>query len=265
VKDRILLFIPGYNCEKQIIRVLNQVNEEVMNYIAEVIVVNNISTDKTEMIVSEYINKNSNFPIKLLTNNDNYGLGGSHKVAFEYAINHNFDYIIVLHGDDQGDIKDILPILKNGNYKNYDCCLGARFMKDSRIKGYSKMRILGNKVYNKIFSLALQKKIYDLGSGLNIYNINMLKNRFYIKFPDDLVFNDCMILASGYYNHNIKFFPITWREDDQVSNVKMFNICSELLMMVIKYSFNKEKYIKSEHRKKANIEYKANLVCKNKY
>ena len=44
-KDKILLFIPMYNCEKQIIRVLNQLRSEVSEYITEVIIVNNRSTD----------------------------------------------------------------------------------------------------------------------------------------------------------------------------------------------------------------------------
>ena len=51
VKDKILLFIPGYNCEKQIIRVLGQLDESVMKYITQVIVVNNQSTDNTEEVV----------------------------------------------------------------------------------------------------------------------------------------------------------------------------------------------------------------------
>ena len=39
MKDRILLFIPAYNCEKQITRVLEQLDASVMRYIDEVIVV----------------------------------------------------------------------------------------------------------------------------------------------------------------------------------------------------------------------------------
>ena len=31
MKEKILLFIPGYNCENQITRVLDQVDEEVLN------------------------------------------------------------------------------------------------------------------------------------------------------------------------------------------------------------------------------------------
>ncbi len=46
--DKILLFIPMYNCEKQIVRVLDQLHGEILNYINEVLIVNNRSTDNGE-------------------------------------------------------------------------------------------------------------------------------------------------------------------------------------------------------------------------
>ena len=114
MKERILVFIPMYNCEKQIVRVLEQLNGEIRTYITEVIVVNNRSTDQGEKAAIYKIQTMQvDFDIKIMRNRDNYGLGGSHKVAFEYAIKNNFDYLIVLHGDDQGCINDMLPILKD--------------------------------------------------------------------------------------------------------------------------------------------------------
>ncbi|MGE5329287.1 MAG: glycosyltransferase family 2 protein [Deltaproteobacteria bacterium] len=260
MKEKFLLFIPGYNCEKQIIRVLNQIDNEVLSYISEIIVVNNRSTDNTEKVITEFIAAKPDLPIKLLRNDENYGLGGSHKVAFAYAIENNFDYVIVLHGDDQGDIRDLLPVLKSEKYINYDCCLGARFQKGSKLKGYSAFRTFGNRVYNFLFSIAAGKRIYDLGSGLNLYNVNMLKNKFYFKFPDNLTFNYCMILASDYYNQNIMFFPISWREDDQVSNVKMFNQALNVLKMLFKYFFNKGYFIKKELREVKRDDYTAQII-----
>ncbi|MDR3598279.1 glycosyltransferase family 2 protein [Clostridium sp.] len=264
MKEKILLFIPGYNCEKQIVRVLNQIDYEVLQYVHEIIMVNNVSTDNTEQKVIEFIEQHSEIPLKLLRNNDNYGLGGSHKTAFNYAIDNNFDYIIVLHGDDQGSVHDLLPVLKNETYKKYDCCLGARFIKGSKLKGYSKTRIFGNIIYNCLFSLVVRKRIYDLGSGLNMYSISMLRSKFYVRFPDNLIFNDCMILASDYYKHNILFCPISWREEDQVSNVKMIGLCVGLLKMALKYLIKKEKFIKSELREEVRMEYKAKVIYEEK-
>lgn len=263
-KDKILLFIPGYNCEKQIIRVLGQLDRGVMNYITQVIMVNNRSTDETESVVSRFIGKHPEIPLKLLRNDDNYGLGGSHKVAFDYALKNGFDYVIVLHGDDQGDVHNIIPLLKKQIYKKYDCCLGARFMRGSKLEGYSKFRTFGNCVYDMLFSAVVRKRIFDLGSGLNLYHVKMLEDKFYHKFPDNLMFNYCMILASEYYGHNLCFFPIKWREDDQVSNVKMFNQAVTVLKMLGSYALAPGKFIRSELRDKSRNEYTARIIAENK-
>lgn len=262
--SKILLFIPMYNCEKQITRVLGQLTQEVCSYLDEVIVINNRSTDAGEEAVIGYL-KSHEFPLKisLLRNDENYGLGGSHKVAFRYAVENGFDYAMILHGDDQGDISNILPYLKNKEYEKYDCFLGARFMKGSRLQGYSKFRTFGNKVYNLLFSAGCGRKIYDLGSGLNMYKTAILKDKFYIKYKDNLIFNYCMVMGSAYYKHKVKFFPIIWREDDQVSNVKMMNQALTVLKLLGSYAVNKKKFILSEHRDRIIEDYSAQLIYSN--
>lgn len=260
MKDKILLFIPGYNCEKQIVRVLGQLDKKIAGYIDKVIVVNNRSTDNTEEAVCNFIDRHSNIPVTLLRNNDNYGLGGSHKVAFNYALDNGYDYVIVLHGDDQGDIHDLRTILSKKLYKKYDCCLGARFMNGSKLEGYSAFRTFGNVVYDMLFSIVVRRRIFDLGAGLNMYNVNMLKSGFYEKFPDNLMFNYCMIMAADYYKHNIVFFPISWREDDQVSNVKMFNQAVTVLKMLWRYAVNKDSIRETDYRDKPVESYEALAV-----
>lgn len=198
-KDKIMVFIPVYNCEKQITRVLSQINDDVLTYVDEIIVVNNLSTDNTVKVTRDYLLKHRELPCKIINNNANFNLGGSHKVAFNYALENDFDYVIVLHGDDQADIRDFLPILKKRSYKRADCVLGGRFESRSCLIGYSKKRILGNHVFNLIYSLAAGKSIRDMGSGLNMYSTNMLKSKFYIGLSDSLYFNAEMLLFSAYY------------------------------------------------------------------
>lgn len=261
---KILLFIPMYNCEKQILRVLNQLTKEVCSYLSEVIIINNRSTDNGEYAAAQYI-ADHKFPVtvSLLRNDDNYGLGGSHKVAFQYAMDGNFDYVIVLHGDDQGDISNILPYLKNKEYEKYDCFLGARFMRGSQLQGYSRFRTFGNYVYDFLFSIGCKNKIYDLGSGLNMYKVDILRDKFYIKYKDNLMFNYCMIMGASYYKQKVKFFPIVWREDDQVSNVKMVNQAITVLKLLGSFVADRKKFAEAEHRDKIVLDYTAKLVYKN--
>ena len=262
MKDKILLFIPGYNCEKQIVRVLGQLDEATLSYIQEVIVVNNRSTDGTEQAVLSFMEENPSKPVTLLRNRDNYGLGGSHKVAFQYAKRNGYDYVVVLHGDDQGNIADLLPILKKGTYQHYDCCLGARFMRGSKLQGYSTFRTFGNIVYNFLFAAIIRKRVFDLGSGLNLYKVTMLAEPFYETYPDNLMFNYCMVLATAFYRQKAHFFPISWREDDQVSNVKMFHQAITVLKMLFAYAVNPKKFMEEEHRDRPVAAYGADPVEK---
>ena len=259
--NKILLFIPMYNCEKQIVRVLDQINKKNEKYLSGIIIINNRSTDNGEKAVEDYCKKRKfNIPVKLLRNDDNYNLGGSHKVAFKYAIDNKYDYVIVLHGDDQGNFNDIVPVLESKEYEKHDSMLGSRFMKGSKLGGYSKFRTFGNRVYNIMFSVFLFKRIRDLGSGLNMYKTSILESNFYHKYPDRLTFNCYMLLAAKYYKHDIKFFPISWREDDQVSNVKMFSQDMVTIKLVLAFFFRRGKYLNKELREKVVDNYTAKVV-----
>ena len=261
--NKILLFIPMYNCEKQIVRVLGQLDSRIMEYISGVIVVNNRSTDDGEYVAVSFAKSHPELPIKILRNDENYGLGGSHKVAFQYAIDHEYDYVIILHGDDQGRIADFLPLLESGEYTKHDCCLGARFMKGSKLIGYSKLRIWGNYGFNLLFSMAVHKSVKDLGSGLNLYKVDTLRDGYFMKYPDTLYFNDLMILASCYYKQDMLFYPISWREEDQVSNNKLWSFSCSLLKMLWNYTKNKKQYLEQDMRTKKIEKYTAEVIWQN--
>jgi glycosyltransferases involved in cell wall biogenesis len=73
-----------------------------------------------------------------------------------------------------------------------------------------------------------------------------------------------MVMGSAYYKHKVKFFPIIWREDDQVSNVKMVNQAITVLKLLGSFVFNKKKFISEEHRDKVIKEYSAQVIYSNK-
>ena len=261
MNHKILVFIPAYRCEIQIRRVLEQFDANVQKWIDTVMVVDNLSPDHTLNVAIEIgksVLKSCNFIA--WRNEDNYGLGGSHKVAFRYAIDQGFDYLVVLHGDDQADIHDLIPQLEAGSHLVADCMLGARFMHGSQLKGYSWFRTFGNRVYNGMFSLVARTAIYDLGSGLNLYRLRKFNEFYYKSFPDDLTFNYVMLLASYYQKHKVGFFPISWREEDQRSNVKLFRQAWKVLWLLARYALTRGQFVKSELRERAFDAYTGQIV-----
>lgn len=246
-KDKILLFIPAYNCQEQISRLIKNLTEDEISNFNRVIIIDNSSNDETSNYAKKAI-QNKNFKNFLLIKNlKNYGLGGSHKIAFNYAIEHGYDYCCVIHGDDQGNINDLNRIIDNKEYKNYSCLRAGRFKPGSTLVGYSKFRIFGNKVFKYIYSLLIKKEIFDIGAGLATYNMHDLKKIKYEYFVNDMSFDSFMILVMDYYNLRFNFFNVHWKETDQISNTNLFKTATKILKNLIKYKINKKKFINDHY------------------
>jgi glycosyltransferase involved in cell wall biosynthesis len=230
--NNILLFIPAYNCENHLPLVMNQLKSQwIEKSIRRIIIIENCGSDRTIDVAIKEAKDKPGF-IEVLQNDENYGLGGSHKVAFNYAKKNGFEWVAVLHGDNQGDIGDFKCCLENKHYCGFDIILGARFMPKSNLIGYSRIRIVGNYLFNFYYSILLGKRVYDLGSGLNLLRVSTLPPNIEMA-PDDLTFN-CVLLGLAINRKlRIKFLPISWREDGQISNVKIFSQSLKMLKIPI--------------------------------
>ncbi len=257
--ERIMLFIPMYNCEKQIVRVLQKLHQ-VQSRIDEIVIVNNRSTDDGENAAINSLEKIApTCKATVLRNRQNYGLGGSHKVAFKYALRNNYDFCLVLHGDDQGDINDLLLELDQGNHRIYDCLLNSRFMQGARRVGYSKIRTFGNLAFNLLFSLASGRRQYDLGSGLCCYSRKFLASGITGMCSDDLTFNYTLQLHAAARGISQKFFPSIWIEDDQISNVKLVRQTGQMINILLSFIFERKSYL-SKSSGKPGFEYEADVI-----
>lgn len=249
-KPRILVFIPTYRCEGQVRRVIDQFDERVQSWVDTVLVVDNRSPDNTlDAAVNRGRQRLGHCRFVAWLNDVNYGLGGSHKVAFRYAIDQGFEYLVVLHGDDQADIRDLLPHLEKGTHEQVDCLLGARFQAGSELKGYSWVRNLGNRFYNLLFSIAIGHVVHDLGSGLNLYRLAAFCDFHHQRFPDDLTFNYVMLLASYQRRQLVRFFPISWREEGQLSNVRLVRQAGRVLWLLAGFCVRRGAFLAKDLRK----------------
>jgi glycosyltransferase involved in cell wall biosynthesis len=233
----ILLFIPAYNCEKQIVRVLEKITPEVLEHVAEILVVDNGSKDATREVAKEKLKHFTDTKATLVQNNANYSLGGSIKVAMNYALHNHYAHLMVLHGDDQADVRDMLPFLHNDTARAADLFVGARFHKRSTIIGYSRFRIFGNKAFNLFLAIIMRRRVDDLIAGLNLYRMKALEDKAYLAFPNNLTFDAHLLLYAFHHGLNVKYFPISWREEDQVSNAKIFKQGWILLKLFSAYFF----------------------------
>ena len=232
---KVLLFIPCYRCAEQMKRVLQKMNN-IPEEISQILVVDNHSPDETALVVSQAIAllpTEQRFKFLLVQNKENYGLGGSFKLAVEYAIKNDFTHFLVFHGDDQADFHNVCEMVEKIKIDpELDAILGSRFMKGARRSNYSLVRLWGNLVFNLLFSLALKKRILDIGSGVNLYKIKALPLQHLSLFPDHLAFDLLILFHFSADRFKTCFHPTHWSEKDQVSNVRNFHIALTILKML---------------------------------
>lgn len=259
--DRILVLIPCYNCENQIGRVLEQFTDPAMRDRFEtLLVLDNQSRDGTIAAAQRAALKLNLKDVLVGRNQENYGLGGSHKAGFAYADAAGYTHVVVLHGDDQGHIRDLVPTLDQGLHRSHDACLGSRFMRRSKLHGYSPFRIFGNYTFNLLFSVGSLSVVSDLGSGLNIFSKSIFSDPRVLRYSDDLRFNVYLLLDAIDQKRRLTFFPISWREDDQVSNVKMASQAAKTIEILYEYLFRRAFFRTGEHRQVARAEYRFDII-----
>jgi glycosyltransferase involved in cell wall biosynthesis len=248
VTDRILVFIPCYNCAPQIRRVLEQIRGAVASHVDEVLVLDNGSRDDTAAAAIAAAARVDARAVTVGRNVENYNLGGSHKAAYAYAEREGFSHVVTLHGDDQGDLSDILPVVDAGTHRRFDACMGARFARGSRLTNYSAFRIFGNRAFNLVFSAASRRWVTDMGSGLNILARRAYSDEAILRLPDDLHFNPYLLLDMYDRGNAVAFFPISWREEDQVSNVKMASQALKTLGAAARYALARRRFRAGDFR-----------------
>lgn len=206
--------------------------------VEEIWVVDNKSIDNT-LSVAKQAADTFPFPkVRVFQNKVNVSLGGTHKIVFREAQKIGATHVLILHGDNQAISAEASTLIQLSKKSNEISILGSRFMKGSNLIGYDTRRIMGNYVLNLIYSLFTFRKLSDLGSGLNLFRISDLRPEIYNNFPNSLGFNYSLILDLTKRKIPFKYIPITWQEENQISNTKNISIFFEALRILL-FSKNK--------------------------
>ncbi len=198
--EKVLIVIPAYNEAENIEKVLKELKKDAS--FADILVINDCSTDNTEEIVK----KNG---VKCITGVFNLRYAWAIQTGIKYAYQNDYDYVIQFDADGQHIAKEAAKLFDVAKKGNYDIIIGSRYLKDM---GYPCpfFRRLGTKLFEKMVYLFCKEKIVDPLSGFQCLNKKVIKRYSkmgnYPEFPDaNLVIE---MLRSGY---KIKEVPVKMR------------------------------------------------------
>lgn len=203
---KILLIIPAYNEQDNILRVCNIIkdynekNEQKIDYV----VINDGSKDNTLKILQE---NNLNF-INLV---HNLGIGGAVQTGYKYAYENGYDIAIQFDGDGQHDINYVQNICKPLIDGQANMCIGTRYLDKTSSEFQSTfMRRFGKDIISFLIKLLCHKKITDPTSGFRAVDKNIIEifaKDYPTEYPEPE--STVKVLIDGY---KVKEVPVSMNE-----------------------------------------------------
>lgn len=197
---KVSIIIPAHNEENNIEKIIKDINGILKNIKNEIIVVNDCSTDKTAEILKKIKLKN----LKVVNRAPPNGFGRAIRSGFEAA---SGDIIITVMADFSDDPNDILKLIKKIE-EGYDVVCGSRFINDSYVDGYPFIKLLANRIYNRIFGLMFFSNIKDISNGFKAYRKEVIKKTS--PKSDNFEITSEVVLKAIIEGYKIGEVPVSW-------------------------------------------------------
>ena len=207
-QNKICVIVPTYNNQKTLKRVL----DSVLLYTANIIVVNDGSTDETHQILGDYPQlAQIHFP-------KNSGKGMALRKGFKEALRLGYEFAVTIDSDGQHFASDIPSFISEISNDNPMLLIGSRNMMQ---EGVPKKSSFGNKFSNFWFWFETGNKLEDTQSGFRLYPLKHIpKNYFTTKFEFEIE----VIVRTAWKGILVKNIPIKVLYDpaERVSHFRPF-------------------------------------------
>lgn len=210
------IIIPAKNEAESLVSLLPDLKQRYPE--AEIIVVDDGSTDKTREIVIEN-------GARCVSHHFSLGNGAAIKSGARASSGKT---LVFMDGDGQHQPQDIERLLGIYN-KGFDMVIGARTAKSQASLG----RLVANKLYNRFASLMTGRDIKDLTSGFRVVNARKFKKFLYL-LPNGFSYPTTITMAFFRSGYQVCYEPITALRRTGNSNISLFKDGIRFLIIIMK-------------------------------
>lgn len=213
------IIIPAYNEERAIAQVLAKVfNSLESNEIsAEVIVVDDASTDNTIAEVEKFMTHDKRFPLQLMASNPNKGKGFVIRKGIMAATG---NYVLVQDADHEYDPREYPRLLKPVKEGMADVVYGSRFMGGEPHRILFFWHSIGNKFLTSVSNAFTNLNLSDMESGYKLFkreiiqSLHLKENRF--GFEPEVTAKISRVKDVRIYEVGISYYGRTYAEGKKI-------------------------------------------------
>ncbi|WP_299314537.1 glycosyltransferase family 2 protein [uncultured Aquimarina sp.] len=201
--NRLTIVIPAFDEVESLMMFFPEVVNHCENKGYNLIIVNDGSSDDTLEILKNFKKKLS-FNFIIISHKVNRGYGGAIKSGIEAC---NSEFVITIDADGQHFLEDVDSLFEKIQETDADLIIGSR----KGLSSASIFRGVGKRIIRMVAKLLMKLSVYDINSGMKIYNTKLVKQ--YLKItPDTMSFSDIITLTFVNNRHLVIEEPIRIKE-----------------------------------------------------
>lgn len=172
--NKILVSPVAYNenvkLKSAITRFLDSSAEGKVDYL----IVDDASDDGTTEMIQSFKDKG----VKTIRHEKRSGVGCAIRTAIKYAIQNDYDILVIMAGNDKDDPNEINSLIDPIVNDGYDFIQGSRYKNKNGIGGDMPFyRKIATRVHPFFMSLITVKKVTDTTNGFRAFKLSVFKNK----------------------------------------------------------------------------------------
>jgi glycosyltransferase involved in cell wall biosynthesis len=239
-RKRIGILIVAYNAASTLAHVLDRIPRDFVSRIDRVLVTDDASTDATYLVGLGY-QQTTDLPLTVIRQSQNLGYGGNQKAAYKWAVEHDLDIVVLLHGDGQYAPEALPQLVELLELGKCDAVFGSRMMEPgaARRGGMPLYKYLGNRVLTRFENKVVGMDLSEWHSGYRAYSVAALRDIPFERNSNGFDFDTQIIVQLHEAGKHVEEVPIPTYYGDEICYVDGIQYARDVVKQVTRYRLHK--------------------------
>ncbi len=229
---KLLVFILTYEAERHVGDVIRRIPAGLGDeFDVSVLLIDDASSDRTAQVAREVFAQIAlPYPWTVFANPANQGYGGNQKLGYTYAVDNDFDVVVMLHGDGQYPPEEVgrLARLALGSGAAFGSRFGERG--GARAGGMPVYKLVGNRILTRVQNRLLGTQLTEFHSGFRAYSTDTLRKIPFALNSNDFHFDTEIFIQCMQAGVEIAEMPIPTRYGDEECRVNGMRYARDVVM-----------------------------------